>query len=183
MKLKIIFLLAIVCASALAQEMTPQLFREIADAPADNKPLDPKLIVGHPLWTNAIASITMKYAAGTEFSENVEITAKGVRGKYVVTTFKSQFYKETMSSILTYDKKAGALKSYAFADGKLLAATITTDPKTKTFKAISSYGNGFTEVTEGSYSKTNDVERTVVKRNGDFFMSREVSTRPVLVEK
>ena len=165
---------------AFCQElMTPERFREIVATPGDALPLSTNITVGIPVWTNAMASIVMKYQTGKVFTENIKVTAKTIGGKYVVFIAQSEFYKQPMNSIFTYDEKASALKTYGLYGELVTVATTVGDPRKKICAESSAYGDGFDEITVGSYSDAECSDRTLVYQNDVLFMTREVSTKPV----
>ena len=111
------------------------------------------------------------------------MTAHAVGGKYIVFEFYSQFYHQTMNSILGYDAKARALKTYGlYGDGhggnRVTEGTVVYDYARKTYTITSAYDD-FKETTTGSYTDTEDVAKTVAYKDGALFMTREVTTRPV----
>lgn len=170
-------------SSTLNQEpMTPERFREIAARPGDLVPLVPQLSQV-PIWTNAAVTIVMKYASGRTATEQVTQTAHTISGKYIVYTINSELYHRTMNSIMAFDQKASALKVYGLYDdghgGEVLTeAVVNYDFEIKAYSATSTYGDGFKEVTTGSYTSLSDFSRTTVLKNGALFMIREVTVRP-----
>lgn len=161
--------------------MTPARFREIVAMPGDSVPLGPKL-AAIPLWTNAEATVVMKYANGKVVREEMAPTAKMAGGKYVVFSVESPSYHQTMNSILTYDEKASALKIYGlFGDGHgggiVTEGTIVYDYDRKIYAVSSEYGDGFKEITIGSYSDRESADKTEIFKNGVLVMTREVKTR------
>ena len=162
--------------------MTPERFREIAALPGDLAPLGPQLS-SVPFWTNAVVSVVMKYASGRTSTEKVTQTAHTVSGKYIVYSINSEFYHRTINSIMAFDQKASALKVYGLYDDghggdALTEAVVTYDFEIKAYSATSTYGDGFKEVTTGSYTSFSDFSRTVVFKNGAMFMVREVTAMP-----
>ena len=176
-------------AVGLSQEqLTPDKFREIVATPGDKVPLQPKLAAGSPLWTNATVDVVLKYQTGKVFKEDITQTAKTIDGKYIVFTGQSQFYHQPMSSILTYDEKASALKVYGlYGDGHgsdvVTEGLIVYDYGKKIYSASSTYGDGFKEITVGSYSDMESSDRTLVYKNGILFMTREVKSHPAVATK
>jgi len=61
----------------------------------------------------------------------------------------------------------------------LTEGTAVYDYAKKTYTITSSYGDGFKEITTGSYTDTEDSAKTVVHKDGVLFMTREVKTHPV----
>jgi hypothetical protein len=173
---------------SLNQEIiTPSRFREIVGMPGDSQPLEPQLVLV-PFWTNAIVSNVMTYESGKVFKEEMNMTAKTVGGKYVVFTVYSKFYNQPMNSILAYDEKASILKSYGlYANGHgediVTEGVVAYNYAKKTYGITSSYGDGFNEITTGSYTATEDSAKTVVKKNGSLFMTQEVKTYPNVTTK
>jgi hypothetical protein len=188
---KIAALLALLFSVAVGfsqEQLTPERFREIVATPGDNVPLQPKLAAGSPLWTNATVNVVLKYQIGKVFTEEITQTAKTIGGKYIVFTGQSQFYHQPMSSILTFDEKASALKIYGlYGDGHggdiVTEGLIVYDYEKKIYAASAAYGEGFKEITVGSYSKTESSDRTLVYKDGVLSMTREVKTRPVVEKK
>jgi len=146
--------------------------------PGDSTPLIPELSAAGPLWTNATVSISLKYESGKTFKEEVAATAKTVEGKYVVTTVRSQFYKQPMDSITTYDEEASAYKVWAIYGETLTEGHIVYDLQKKVFAVNSTYGDGFTELGVGSYFATESSDRTFIFKSGALFCTRESKTRP-----
>ena len=170
-------------ASSQQAGMTPRQFREIISLPGDAVPLVSQL-AAVPFWTNAVISNVMTYASGRVFHEEMTLTARTVGGKYVVFTVFSKYYKQFVSSILTYDETAAALKEYGlFGDGHggdiLTEGMPVYDYAKKTYTITSSYGDGFNEITTGSYTEREDSARTEVYKDGVLSMRRDVMTRPV----
>ena len=162
--------------------MTPEQFRKIVDAPADAVPLVPQL-AAVPFWTNAVVNIVMTYASSKVFREDMTVSAGTVSGKFVVFTLHSKSNNQTMHSILTYDEKASALKVYGlFGNGHagdiVTEGTVVYDYAKKTYAITSTYGDGFQEITTGSYTPTEDFAKTAVYKNGVLFMTRETKTLP-----
>jgi hypothetical protein len=165
------------------EAMTPELFRKIVATPGDSVPLAPQLAAA-PFWTNAVVSNEMTYASGKIFTEEMTQTARTVRSKYVVFTVQSKYYNQPMSAILAYDEKASTLKVYGLYGNShggdiVTEGAIVYDYAKKTYTSTSSYGDGFKEITTGSYTDTEDVAKTVVYKDGVSSMTREVVTRPV----
>jgi len=160
------------------ETMTPERFKEIVAMPGDALPLPSQITSAGSMWTNAIASVVMKYQTGKVFTETIKVSGKTVGGKYLVFTAQSKFYQQPMNSIVTYDAKASALKTYALFGGVLTFTTSVADYDKKIYAENSSYGDGFDEITVGSYSDTENSERTMVYQNGVLFMTREVKTHP-----
>lgn len=167
--------------------ITPSRFREIVGTPGDCQPLTPQLVLV-PFWTNAIVSNVMAYESGKVFKEEMNMSAKTVGGKYVVFTVYSKFYNQPMNSILAYDEKASILKSYGlYADGHgediITEGVVACNYAKKTYSITSSYGDGFNEITTGSYTATEDSAKTVVNKNGSLFMTRAIKTYPSVTTK
>ena|ERR1700733_12547318 len=157
--------------------MTPELFRQIVAKPGDHIPLMPELS-DVPIWTNADVHIMMKYVSGKTFTEKITQTTRTADGKYIIYTINSEFYHQTMSSIMTFDEKASTLKVYGLYSGGhggdvITESAVVYDYAKKTYTGTSSYGDGFKEITTGSYTSTNDFSNTLVYKNGALFMTRE----------
>jgi len=163
--------------------MTPELFRQIVAKPGDLIALTPELS-DVPIWTNADIHIVMKYVSGKTFTEKIMQTTRTVDGKYIIYTINSEFYHQTMSSIMIFDKKSSTLKVYGcYSDGHggdvMTESAVIYDYAKKTYTGTSLYGDGFKEITTGSYTSTNDYSSTLVYKNGALFMTREVSATRV----
>ncbi|MGB7749173.1 MAG: hypothetical protein WBN75_18020 [Verrucomicrobiia bacterium] len=181
----LLVLLFSIAVGTSQEQLTPDKFREIVATPGDKVPLLPKLAAGSPLWTNATVNVVLKYQTGKVFKEDIKQTAKTIGGKYIVFTGQSQFYHQPMSSILTYDEKASALKVYGlYGDGHgsdvVTVSLIVYDYEKKIYAASSTYADGFKEITVGSYSETESSDRTLVYKDGVLFMTRETKTRPAV---
>jgi hypothetical protein len=176
-------------ATLISQEpMTPARFKEIVAMPGDGTPLIPKLATASPVWPKATVSVVMKYASGKTFTEEVPQTAKTIGGRYIVFAGQSSFYHQTMYGILTYEEPAAAYKLYGlYGDGHggdlVIAGTVVFDTAQKTYTMSSSYGDGFKEHTTGSYSDTENSDRTLLYKNGEWFMTRETKSHPVAAGK
>ena len=181
-------LMFLVAGAGFGQEpMTPGRFRDIVNSPADAVPLVPQL-AAVPFWTNAIVSNVMTYASGKVYREETPLTAHTVGGKYIVFTVQSKFYHQPMTSLLAFDEKASMLKSYGLYgdshDANIVTeGTVVYNYAKQTYTISSSYGDGFKETTVGSYTDAEDTARTEVYRNGLFFMSHDVVTRPAISRK
>ena len=163
--------------------MTPSRFREIVSAPGDTIPVNSKLSATGPLWTNATVHIVLKYETGKTFQETVTQTSKTIRGQYIVTTVQSQFYKQPMDAIMTYDEIASAYKVWALYGDTITEGHIVYDFDKKISAMNSAYGDGFTELGVGSYDDTQGSNRTLIFKNGILFCTRESKTTPVIKEK
>jgi len=159
--------------------VTPERFQELVDTPGDNVPLSHRVDIGVPLWTNAEINLVLNYASGRVVTEKMQGTAKTIAGKYIVHTVQSELHHQPMHSIFTYDEKSGEFKEYGLFSNKVTEATLTFDTKAKTFAAKASFGTGFTETSTGSYSDVGESSHTVVRLNGEYFMTRDETTRPV----
>lgn len=168
------------CALAIghAQDVvTADQFRQIAATPADAAPLPLQITSAGPMWTNATATVLMRYQSGRVYTDNMKVTAKSVGGKYRVFTAQSQIYKTPVNSIVMYDDKAKALKTLGLEGDTVTVATSVVDYDKKIYAETSSYGEGFTEITAGTYSMNMDSEQTAVFKNGVLYMTREVKTQ------
>lgn len=180
---KIILLLAIFFLVGLGfAQMTPDQFRKIVSAEGDSVPLLSQLSA-IPLWTNATVSNLMKYASGKVFKEEMLQTSRTVGGKYVVFTCQSKFYQQSISSILTYDEKASAVKVYGLYGEVVTEGTVVYDYEKKIYAITSNYGEDFKEIIVGSYSDTESSDRTLVYKAGVLFMTREVKSHPIAAKK
>lgn len=177
-------ILAFLPILSLGQEqMTPARFREIVETTGDSTPLIPQLAAAGPVWTNATVSITLKYEDGKSFEEEVEATAKTIKGKYIVTTVHSKFYKRPMNSIVAYDEKASDYKVWAIFGETVTEGHTVYDFRKKVFAWSSAYGDGFTELGVGSFSDSESSDRTFIFKNGVLFCTRESKTRPTAKAK
>lgn len=179
----IVVLLSVVVSFG-QESMTPERFREIVATPGDKVPLQPKLAGGTPLWTNAMVTAVLKYQSGKTFKEEGAQTSRTIRGKFVVFTGQSQYYHRQMSTILTFDEMASAVKLYGlFGDGHggdlVTEATIVYDYDKKIYASSCEYGDGFKELTVGSYSDRESSDRTLVYKNGVLFLTREVTAKAI----
>jgi len=146
--------------------------------PGDNVPLIPRIDIGVPVWTNAEINLVLSYASGKVVREKMQGTTKTIAGKYIVHTVRSELYHQPMHSIFTYGEKSGEFKEYGYFSNMVTEATITFDTKAKTFAAKASFATGFTETSTGSYSDTEESSHTVTQLYGEYFMTRDETTRP-----
>jgi len=160
------------------EQISAKRFRQIATSPGDDLPLPPQFAMAGPLWTNANVSIVLNCQDGKTYKENVVRTAKTIAGKFVVFTFQSQLYHQPMDIIVAYDDKASAFKVLGCYGNIVTEGTVVFNFEKKTSAASSSYGDGFTELGVGSYSDTEDSDRTLVFKNGVLFLTRETKTTP-----
>jgi hypothetical protein len=79
-----------------------------------------------------------------------------------------------------YVEKVSAFKNLAVYGNTIVGGTVVLDSEKKTYKTSSAYGDGFTEVGNGSYSDKESSERTLVYKNGALFMTREVKSKPLI---
>jgi hypothetical protein len=165
-------------ASPAQERITAARFREIVSTPGDTMPLNAKLAAAGPLWTNATVRISLAFADGRTFREEVAETTKTIAGKYVVTRVASKFYKQPMDSIMAYDDQASDYKVWALFGEAVTEGRIVYDPKKRIFAMDSAYGDGFTELGVGSYSDTESSSRTSVFKNGLLFCTRDATTTP-----
>jgi hypothetical protein len=158
--------------------MTPELFKSISDTPGDTKPLIQKL-AAVPFWSEAVCSNHMSYSDGKVFTEECSVAAKTVQGKYIVFTMDSQYYKQPMHGILSYDEKAQAYKQWALFGTNLTEATVVIDFERKISAWTGTYGPGFMEISVGTFSDKESSEHAVAYKNGTLFMTRDSKTRAV----
>lgn len=167
----------------LCQEtMNPARFQQIVKRSGDTAPLVPEL-ASVPFWTNAVVSNVMIYTSGKVFQEEMTQTAHTVDGKYLVFTAGSKFYHQIMNAVLAFDKKESTLKLYGlYGDGHggdvVTEGEVVYDYTRKTYTITSSYGEGYKETTNGSYTEKADYSKTLVYKDGSLFLTREVWTRP-----
>jgi len=174
-----LFLLLAAGGCSKEAAMTPERFQEIVDTPGDTVPLSRRVDIGVPLWTNAEINLVLTYASGRVVTEKMQGTAKTIAGKYIVHTIQSELYHQPMHSIFTYDEKSGVFKEYGLFSNLVTEATLVFDTKAKTFTAKASFASGFTETSTGSYSDTEETSHTVTQKDGEYFMTRDVTTRRV----
>jgi hypothetical protein len=172
------FIVLLPIGSPAQEPVTAGRFREIVSAPGDTVPLSTKLAAAGPLWTNATIRITLAFADGRTFKEEIAATSKTVAGKYVVTRVASKFYKQPMDSVMTYDERASAYKVWALFGDTVTEGRMVYDLQKKIFAMNSAYGDGFTELGIGSYSDTESSSRTSVFKDGVLFCTREAITTP-----
>lgn len=121
----------------------------------------------------------MTYASGKIFSEEMSQTAKTVGGKYIVFAADSKYYQQTMNCILTYDERAAAIKIYGLYGEHVTEGIVIYDALKNIYAITSSYGDGFLEVTVGSYSDTESSDRTLIYKDGVLFVTRNAKGWPV----
>ena len=163
--------------------MTPACFQEIVNLPADAVPLSEPL-ASMPRWPNFVSSNVMTYATGQVVQEEMKGTTRTVGGKYIVSAVQSRFYEQPMHSVVAYDAKAAAIKAYGlYGDGRgghrVTEGLVAFDFAKKTYTVTSAY-DGFKKATAGRYTDTEDRSKTIVYRDGALFLTREVTTRPVV---
>jgi len=182
MKLRIPILLCsvlMVCGSAQGQEtMTYELFSRIANNPGDSRPLVQKL-VGVPFWKEAVCSNYMKYQDGRVVTEECSVTAKTIQGKYIVFTMDSQYYRQPMHGILSYDEKALAYKQWALFGTNLTEETVVIDFEKKITASTGRYEPGFMEIAVGAFSDKESSEHALAYKDGTLFLTRDSKTRPI----
>ncbi len=172
-------LIVFIAGSAWSQdEMTPKRFRELVATRGDTNALRPEL-ASLPVWRAAKCSITMKYQDGRVFRESCTQKAKTIAGKYIVFSMDSHYYKQPMYAIAGYDEKASAVRQWGLFGDILTEATMIFDPEKKVSASTSRYGDGFMEISAGTYSDTEMSDHTVVYKDGALFMIRDAKTRPI----
>jgi hypothetical protein len=173
------FTLAALIAPSLGrtEEMTPGLFQKIVAAPGDTNALR-KELASLPLWRAATATLTMKYEDGKIFKETVPQTAKTVDGKYIVFSGESQYYHQTTYAIVGYDDTASAIHEWGLFDGLLTESTVIFDYTNRVSASFALYGDGFKEVSVGTFSDTVMTDHTVVYKKDMLFMTRDSRTVP-----
>jgi hypothetical protein len=162
--------------------MTPELFKSIANAPGDTKPLA-KELVDVPYWSEAVCSNYMKYQDGRVFTEQCSVAAKTVQGKYIVFTMDSQYYKQPMHGILSYDERAQSYKQWALFGTNLTEATVVIDFEKKISALTGNYEPGFMEISVGTFSDKESSEHAVAYKHGSLFMTRDSRTRATTQRK
>ena len=177
-----ICLISLVTGIVWSQEqMTPERFKKLVATPGDTNALRPEL-ASLPFWRAARCSVTLKFQDGRVFKEEMAQTAKTIGGNYVVFSMDSQYYKQTMYSILAYDDKALAIKQWGlFGDG-VTEETMIFDLDKRISASTSTYAGGFMEIAVGSFSKNEMSGRALAYKNGVLYLTREVKTWSVKVE-
>jgi hypothetical protein len=169
--------LFLTCCFAQAQEqMTAERFREIAGSLGDAVPLAAELRE-LPFWPKANLRGTLCYADGRRFEEVVVQTTKSVRGRYLVIATESKLYEKPMYSIVSYDPDSASLHQWSIYGDVVVDSVLNVDVGRNIYAQSSSYGDGFTELTVGSYTKSGSKEKTLVWRAGKLFLLREVEAR------
>ncbi|MDB6018058.1 MAG: hypothetical protein JWR19_2547 [Pedosphaera sp.] len=163
-------------------QMTQAQFAKLVATLGDNIQLLPRF-ADLPCWTNANASVILNYPNGKTVKEQVPVTAKTIDGKYVVFTAQSQLYQKPVDSILTYDEKASAFKTLGLYGDLVIENTTVYDIQKKIYAGSSTFGDGYTEITVGSFSDTQTSERTQVCKDGVLILTREITTVPVIQSK
>lgn len=163
--------------------MTPQRFRDLVAAPAVNVHLVSKLADAGPVWTNTTVNISLKYETGKVFTEEIAGTSKIISSNCVVFTVQSKYYKQPMSSLMTYDEKAQAIKNYGLYGETVTEATAMYDYTKRIYATTSNYGDGFMEIGAGSYSEKESSDKTLVYQHGVLVMTRETKSKPTVAGK
>jgi hypothetical protein len=136
----------------------------------------------YPRWPHFEADIVLKYEDGRNVTEHFVVTSKTVGGEYIVFTINSEARKQSINSIIGYDRQTATYKTwgeFGKPDGSgniITEGSDTLDPQEKTYTMSSTYGD-FTEIGKGSYTDTEDHSRTLVYRNGVLFLTRDVISR------
>lgn len=180
------FLKIVVCITGLmglltcahSEEMTQELFKTIVARSGDTNQLRPELRF-LPCFTNATCHIVMKFQDGRVSDEQCKQTGKTVDGKYLVFDLDSKFYHQVIHAIVEYDEKALAIRAWGLYGNTLTSAIIAIDAEKKTTAATASYAGGFTELSLGSFSKTETSERTWIYKDGVLFCTRDITSHPV----
>ncbi len=174
-----ILFVSFIARVALCQEpMTPELFRKLVSTPGDTNALRSEL-ASLPFWREAKCSNIMKYQDGTVFKEEGVQTAKTIDGTYIVFSFDSKYYKQTIYGVAGYDEKASAIKEWGLFGDTLTEETMNFDLRRKISSATSTYGDGFLEISVGSSSDKEMTDRALVFKKGVLFMTRETTTWPI----
>ena len=173
--------LCVTCGFA-QEKMTPEQFRKLVATAGDTTPLVPQL-ARIPLWTNATVDIVLTYTSGKVFKEETPLTAKTIGGRYIVYTIQSKYYQQPMSSILTFDEKAPALKNYGLFGEVATESLIMYDFDKKITASTSTYADDYKEIGLGSYSTSESSDRTLVYKAGVLIMTRESTCHPVTSNK
>ena len=167
------------CSSAGGQEaMTVEIFKKIVDTPGDSTPLLPKL-APVPFWSEAVCTNLMKYQDGRVFAEECSVSAKTVQGRYIVFTLNSQYYKQPMHGILSYDEKSQAHRQWALLGTNLTEATLVIDFEKKISAWTGRYEPGFMEISVGTFSDKESSEHALAYKDGVLFLTRDSKTRPI----
>jgi hypothetical protein len=161
--------------------MTATRFRELVTGAGDTVPLSAPL-AAVPFWRKAMVKNDLRFQDGRTFQETCPLSAKTVAGTYIVFTIQSEFYHQPVYSVMAYDTASRAYKTWGLYGDVLTEATMTIDPLLKTTHSESTYGDGFREVSNGTFSDTEIVDRTVVYKAGAVFLKRESRTTPSEVQ-
>jgi hypothetical protein len=157
--------------------MTAELFKELIAKPGDTNALR-KELAALPFWQAATATVTMKYQDGKIFTETIPQTAKTVAGQYIVFSGESQYYHQNVYAIIGYDEAATAIHEWGLFGKLLTESTIIFDFTNRVSASASQYGDGFMEISAGTYSDTAMTDHTVVYKNGALFMTRDSRSAP-----
>jgi hypothetical protein len=178
-----LLLLLSLAMAGCSQKMSQKQFDDLFATPGDNVPLSPVLANGFPHWSSSVSSTVLKYASGQVVTDDLQVTSKTIRGKYIVYSMWSKFYNQEMHSILAYDEKSGGVKAYVpYGDG-LVETHFVYDAKTRTNTEKYSYGDGFTVTTTGFCSDTGDSSHSLIYQHGALFVTRDATNRPVSISK
>jgi hypothetical protein len=155
--------------------MTPARFKQIAAAPGDSIPLNPNLSK-IPFWAKSKISCSMEFQDGRRFEETCNVHSKSIDGRYVVSTVDSEFYKRPMQSILEYDEKAKAYKQWGLFDSTVTSALVIYDFEKGTSAATASFDPKYLELSVGSFSEDESVNRTQVYQDGVLVLTRNTKS-------
>jgi len=84
-----------------------------------------------------------------------------------------------MYSITGFDEKASAIRVWGLFGEMVTEGTIVVDREKKVIAMSSAYGEGFTEISVGTYSDNEATEHTLVYKGGVLFMTRDAKNQPV----
>jgi len=165
-------------ATASPAQITVEEFTKIAAEPGDDTPLQPQLAKAGPRWTNATVTVALKYQDGRVFNEQGASVSRTVKGRYIVTTFDSQYYHQKMTAISTFDEKVSAYKTWGLFGNMISEQTSVYDFDKKIYATSGAYGDGFTELGVGSYTDKAETSRTLAYKNGVLYLTRDVTVTP-----
>ena len=171
----------LIAGVAWGQEaMTLEQFNTLVAAPGDTNALRPEL-ASLPFWKAAQCSATFRLPDGRVFTEESMATAKTIGGKYVVCSTQSQFLKQDLRTVIGYDEKASAIKSWGIADGTLAVGTVVVYPEKRLAASSCAHGD-YLEISVLTYSDTEAFSRMSVYKNGVLSLTRDVRLQPMKVK-
>ncbi len=157
--------------------MTLEQFNTLVATPGDTNALRAEL-ASLPFWKAAKCSTVFKFPDGRVFKEESVATTKTIGGKYVVCSVGSQYIKEPMRAVITYDEKASAIRAWGITGGSLAVSTVVLDPEKRITASSGTHGE-FMQISVGTYSDTEAFSRVSVYKNGVLSLTREVRSWPI----